>query len=76
MYDFMNHLKKYFMKRIDSAEKLKDLGQRVLNNNLKYKIMHEDDDYVIEIFRDDIKIYEFVCTKELGRLFLDEAVQF
>lgn len=72
----MKFLKKFFMKRIDSIDKLTDLGRRVFKNNLQYTITYEDNDYIFEIYRDGEKIFDFVCTKKLGQMFLDEAIPF
>ena len=68
--------KKLFMQRIESIEKLKDLGNRVFKNNLTYHFYNDEHDYVIEIYKDNKKIYEFVCNRVHAKNFFDEAVEF
>ena len=64
------------MTRIELPEKLIDLGRRVLKNDLEYKVYGDEHDYVIEIYRDNKKIYEFVCVKYKAQLFIDNAMEF
>lgn len=64
------------MKKINSVEKLAEMGKRVKETGLTYEIRVIDNDYQIEIYKGSMKIYEFVCDKVGSQAFLSEAVNF
>jgi L-rhamnose mutarotase len=73
---FLLKLKKFFMQRIESIEELKRMGRKVQDNQMTYKIHIDDTDYQIFIFKDNKKIFEFVCNRDVSQEFLDAAIQF
>lgn len=65
-----------FMRRIDSSEKLKEMGRKVKEKDLQYKIFSNESDMLIEIFEEHKKVFEFVCERKQCQNFFDEAVRF
>lgn len=73
----MNFFRKLFVKRIESTEKLMEIGEKVFKEkDLSYKIYGDKFDYIIEILRKEEKIFEFVCNKVHAQVFFNEVVGF
>lgn len=70
-------IKKLFMDRIESIEKLIELAQRMKKTGANYKAFSSGRDYIFEIYnKDSNKVYEFICDRKLGLNFIDEALEF